>query len=86
MLEEAAQFGDHFGLIGGFEICGDWLSRDARFGPAGEKLLDKLFSDLKRLKDACAIYGAGFVLATARLRQFRPVRHLDQRRKARPIV
>jgi len=76
MLEEAAQFADHFGLIGAFEICGDWLSRDARFGPVGEKLLDKLFSDMQRLKDACAIYGAGFVLATARLHQ-----HQEWRRK-----
>jgi hypothetical protein len=69
MLEEAAQFADHFSLTGAFEICGDWLSRDDRFGPVGEKLLDKLFSDMQRLKDACAIYGAGFVLATARLHQ-----------------
>jgi hypothetical protein len=76
MLEEAAQFADHFSLIGAFEICGDWCSRDARFGPVGEKLLDKLFSDMQRLKDACAIYGAGFVLATARLHQ-----HQEWRRK-----
>jgi hypothetical protein len=33
MLEEATQFPDHFGLIGAFEICGDWYGRDPRFGP-----------------------------------------------------
>jgi hypothetical protein len=56
MVDEAIQFADHFGLVGTFEICGDWLSRDPRFGPAGERLLDRLFSDPQGLKDTCSIY------------------------------
>jgi hypothetical protein len=74
MLEEAVQFADHFGLVGAFEICGDWLPRDSRFGPIGEKLLDRLFVDEQRLKDSCWLYGAGFVLATSRLHQHQVLR------------
>lgn len=76
MLDDAVQFADHFGLVGAFEICGDWLSRDPRFGPVGERLLDKLFSDTQRLKDTCSVYGAGFVLATARLHQHHELRRM----------
>jgi hypothetical protein len=69
MMDEASNFLDHFGLVGAFEICGDWLHKDARFGPVGEKLLDRLFGNEQSLKDRCWLFGAGFVLATARLRQ-----------------
>jgi hypothetical protein len=77
MLEEATQFPDHFGLIGAFEICGDWYGRDPRFGPLGERLLELLFSDMQRLKNSCTMYAAAFVLAIARLGQ-----HQEWRRKA----
>ncbi|MBX9772862.1 MAG: hypothetical protein K2Y71_00495 [Xanthobacteraceae bacterium] len=76
MLEEATQFSDHFGLVGSFELCGDWFPRDARFGPIGDRLLDKLFSNLDRLKETCEIFSAGFTLAIARLHQ-----HQELRRK-----
>jgi hypothetical protein len=76
MLEEATQFVDHFGLVGAFEICGDWLQRDSRFGPVGEKLLDRLFANEQSLKDRCWLYGAGFVLATTRLHQHQELRRI----------
>jgi hypothetical protein len=69
MLEESTKFSDHFGLVGAFEICGDWFGRDSAFGPVGEKIMDLLFSDMQRLKDSCAMYAAAFVIAAARLGQ-----------------
>src|SRR5262249_21259230 len=76
MLEEAAKLTDHFGLVGAFEICGDWYQRDTRFGPVGEKLLAALFGNEQRLMDMCWVFGAGFVLATARLHQHQTLRRM----------
>lgn len=67
MLQEATKLPDHFALVGGFEICGDWVEKDGRFVVLGEQLLDKLFSDTKRLSDACAMFSAAYTIASARL-------------------
>jgi hypothetical protein len=67
VLDSATGLEDHYSLIGAFELCARWVGQDDRFVVLGERLLDALFKDMKRLETACGIFGAAFVLALARL-------------------
>lgn len=67
MAESALRFDDHFALVGAFEICADWVEKDARFIALGDQLLDRLVKDLAWLKNACGLFAAVFIVATARL-------------------
>jgi hypothetical protein len=67
MLEGAVHLEDQFSLIGVFELCARWVGQDPRFVSLGERLLDALFLDMKRLETACGMFGAAFVLAFARI-------------------
>jgi hypothetical protein len=49
MLEQAASFPDHFGVVGAFEICADRFCHDSEFEATGTKILDQLFGDMERL-------------------------------------
>jgi DNA-binding transcriptional regulator YdaS (Cro superfamily) len=66
-IEGIADVDDHFALAGAFEICTDWVRRDPRFIEVGDGLLDRLFGDMDRLNRGCGMFGAAFVIATARL-------------------
>jgi hypothetical protein len=77
LLEDALSFEDPFSRIGAFELCAGWSTSDPAFVASGEKLLDSLFVDMKRLENQCALFGAGYVLATARIAE-------DQSLKPRP--
>jgi hypothetical protein len=66
IVQHASTFCDHFSLIGAFEICADWVKRDARFAALGETILAKLFDDKTRLEDLCKLFGAAFMVSTAR--------------------
>jgi hypothetical protein len=66
-IGEIASVDDHFSLTGGFEICADWVAKDARFVILGERFLDRLFADTQSLLRRCHTFAAAFVLATARL-------------------
>jgi hypothetical protein len=67
MVESTLRFDDHFALVGAFEICADWVEKDARFIALGDQLLDRLVKDLAWLKNACGMFTAVFIIATARL-------------------
>jgi hypothetical protein len=69
LLEEALLLEDHFSLVGAFELCADWISDDPDFSESGERLLDRLFSDLKRLETVCGMFAAAFVLSVAKIAQ-----------------
>ena len=60
---------DHFSLVGAFELCADWISDNPDFSHSGERLLDRLFSDLKRLETVCGMFAAAFVLSVAKIAQ-----------------
>jgi hypothetical protein len=68
-VERAAGFPDHFALVGAFEICADWVSRDERFKVAGAKILDQLFGDMDALNESCGFFAAAFTMVLARLAQ-----------------
>ena len=68
-IERAASFPDHFAVTSAFEICADWVTRDARFEAAGTKLLDQLIGDMELLEERCTFFASMFVLAVARLAQ-----------------
>lgn len=76
MVETAVDFEDHFGLAGALEICADWIERDSRFAPVGEKLMERLFGDMPRLSKSCGMFAAAFIIAIAHLG-----RHETLRRK-----
>jgi hypothetical protein len=67
LLDVAAKLEDHFSLIGAFELCARWVGDDLRFAPIGERLLDALFADMKRLETACGLFAAAFILTVAQL-------------------
>jgi hypothetical protein len=67
ILEEALLLDDHFSLVGAVELCAGWVSDDVEFSNAGERLLDRLFGDLKRLETACGMFGAALVLSVAKI-------------------
>jgi hypothetical protein len=69
ILEQALLFEDHFSLVGAFELCADWISDDPDFSESGERLLDSLFSDLKRLETVCGVFAAAFVLSVVKTAQ-----------------
>jgi hypothetical protein len=75
MIDSILQFDDHFALGGGFEICAGRIETDARFVTLGDRLLDRLFGDMNRLKNACGMFSAAFVIATARLAVHDVLRH-----------
>lgn len=75
MIEGIADADDHFALAGAFEICADWVKRDPRFIELGERLLDRLFADMDRLRRGCGMFEAAFVIATARLAIHETTRH-----------
>lgn len=58
---------DPFALAGAFEICADRIWVDARFGPLGELILEKLFADPQRLVRRCKFLSAIFIVASAQL-------------------
>jgi hypothetical protein len=64
-LESVSTVEDPFSLVGAFEICADRIGQDQRFVAVGDRLLDNLFSDMRRLTGACALFGAIFVITTA---------------------
>ncbi|HEX5865132.1 MAG TPA: hypothetical protein VF014_12905, partial [Casimicrobiaceae bacterium] len=74
MIEQGLEHDDHFALIGLFEICADALVRDARFERLGERVLERLFGNMERLKSSCGMFAAGFVLATAHLSEHEKLR------------
>lgn len=78
MIEQGLKHDDHFALIGFFEICADALGRDPRFEGLGERVLQRLFGDMERLKTSCGMFAAGFVLATAHLSE-------HERLRSRPV-
>ena len=67
LLDEAVRLEDHFSLIGAFELCAAWVEHDPSFVAVGERLLDALFKNMKRLEIACGMFGAALVLAVARI-------------------
>ena len=67
ILEEALLLEDHFSLVGAFELCADWISENPDFLDLGERLLDRLFGDLKRLETVCGMFAAAFVLSVAKI-------------------
>jgi hypothetical protein len=67
MVERALRYHDHFALVTAFEICADWIEKDARFIALGEQLLDRLVKDIAWLKNTCSLFAAIFIVATARL-------------------
>jgi hypothetical protein len=73
-MERASSFPDHFGLVGAFEICADWISRDGRFEAAGSKILDQLLGDMDKLTESCAFYSAAFTMAVPRLTEHKEFR------------
>lgn len=74
LLEIAGGFDDPFGLTGAFQICADRLGQGMQFVALGEHLLDRLFTDMDRLKTACQIFAAAFVISTARLAEHEVLR------------
>jgi hypothetical protein len=66
-LASLADLSDHFALVGAFEICARRAAADARLVPVGTRLLDRLLSPIERLEARCAVFGAAFVIGTARL-------------------
>lgn len=75
IVENALRFDDHFALTGAFEICCDHVVTDSRFIALGDRLLDRLFEDMNRLKNACGMFAAAFIIATARLAIHDILRH-----------
>lgn len=73
-IERAASLPDHFAVTSAFEICADWVTRDARFEAAGTKLLDQLIGDMELLEERCTFFASMFVLAVARLAQHQILR------------
>ena len=67
ILETACGFDDPFGLAGAFQICADRLDQDPQFAELGNRLLDRLFGDMVRLKTACQIFATAFIISTATL-------------------
>jgi hypothetical protein len=67
VVEALSRLEDHFSLIAGFEICAHNAGRDLHVVDMGTRLLDRLFGDKDRMLGRCTLFGAMFVLATARL-------------------
>jgi hypothetical protein len=67
IVDAALRSDDHFALVGGFEICSDWVGRDARFTEPGDRLLDRLFASQRRIEGTCRMFAAAFIIATAHL-------------------
>jgi hypothetical protein len=67
LLENASKCDDPFALVGAFRICADRLDEDVRVTELGDRLLDRIFGDMKRLETACQIFAAAFVVSTAHL-------------------
>jgi hypothetical protein len=76
LLEAAVGLEDHFSLVGAFELCARWLPQDPRFAGLGQRLLDALFADMKRLEAACGLFAAAFILAVAKLSEDEKTRTL----------
>lgn len=74
-VERVERVDDPFALCGALDICADRAPADTRFAPAGARILQKLFGDMKRLEMACDIFGAIFVIATAHLAEHETLRH-----------
>jgi hypothetical protein len=66
-LESVTTLNDHFALVGIFEICARRIGIDGRLVPAGTRLLERVFSRMESLEAQCAVFGASFIIATARL-------------------
>ena len=69
ILEEALLLEDHFSIVGAFELCAACISDNPDFSDSGERLLDRLFSDLGRLETVCGMFAAAFVLSVAKIAQ-----------------
>lgn len=67
LLSNACDFDDHFSAVGAFEICCAHLQRGEVLTPIGTRLLDRLFSDMRKLSDACKMFAAAFVIAVGKL-------------------
>jgi hypothetical protein len=67
ILDQAALLEDHFSLVGAFELCCAWVVENDEFVEAGERLLDTLFADMRKLEVACGIFGAAFILSVAKI-------------------
>lgn len=75
-IEGVVDSPDHFALVGAFEVCADWLARDARFEELGSKILERLLGDMDTLKRACTMYASGLLMAVPRLLQHSEYRHM----------
>ncbi len=64
-IEAVSKVEDPFSLVGVFEICADRAAQGQRFVTLGDRLLDSLFGDMRRLTGACALFGGIFVITTA---------------------
>ncbi len=64
-VDRLAKLDDPFALCGAFDLCADRAADDPRFIEAGERLLKKVFGDMKRLETAFDVYAAIFVITTA---------------------
>src|SRR5262249_9275051 len=73
-VEAILTLDDHFALDGTLAVCADWVARDKRFGELGSQLLERLFSDMERLKTACGMFASAFVIATAYLAEHEVLR------------
>jgi hypothetical protein len=66
-LASPTELDDHFALVGFFEICARHIGVDGRLAPVGTRLLERLLCPIESLEARCAVFGAAFVIATARL-------------------
>jgi hypothetical protein len=67
IVDGAHRFDDHFAMVAGFEMCADWVERDARFTELGDPILDRLFASERRIEGTCRMFAAVFIIATAHL-------------------
>jgi hypothetical protein len=67
IIAGAVDVDDHFALVGLFELCADRIASAPEFVPLGERLLKQLLEKPDRLRIACTMFGAAFIIATAHL-------------------
>jgi hypothetical protein len=66
-LERLRDFADPHALAGALEICADASARDARFVELGDRIIDTLVGDPKRILCQFATYAAAYIVATTHL-------------------
>jgi hypothetical protein len=67
MIAGAANVDDHFALAGLFELCADRVATEPDLIPLGQHILNRLLERPDRLRIACTMFGAAFMIATAHL-------------------